>query len=381
MNICFLTHEYPKPGLNPGGVGVFLQTFLPELAKNGLQVTVVGANNSNTYEESKIDGVRIIRIPNPRIPGISWWWIAKGLNRKIKELHEEKAFDIIEGSELAFAFLEKPEGVKFIIRLHGGHHFFAEAENRRVHFWKGFQEKKSFEKADGFIAVSDYVYLHTGKLLSYNDKPVKKIRYGIDTLKFNFSPNTTNPNPHSLVFVGTVCEKKGVENLVLAILEVKKKYPNVQLDIYGKDWYYPNGDSYKEMIRNKIKKKLGSQVRIHAPVPHEKIPDIYRSAEICIFPSFMETQGLVAPEAMSMGKIVVFTDRGPGPETIQHGVNGFLCNPLEVSSIASAIDEAFSAFGRKKEISYAARSTVQENFGFDVIIDENISFYRLIANG
>ncbi len=381
MNICFLTHEYPKPGLNPGGVGVFLQTFLPELVKNGLQVTVLGANNSNTYEESNIDGVRIIRIPNPRIPGISWWWIAKGLNRKIKELHEEKAFDIVEGSELAFAFLEKPEGVKFIIRLHGGHHFFAEAENRRVHFWKGLQEKKSFEKADGFIAVSDYVYLHTGKLLSYNDKPVKKIRYGIDTLKFNFSPDTTNPNPHSLVFVGTVCEKKGVENLVLAILEVKKKYPNVQLDIYGKDWYYPNGDSYKEMIRNKIKKKLGSQVRIHPPVPHEKIPDIYRSAEICIFPSFMETQGIVAPEAMSMGKIVVFTDRGPGPETIQHGVNGFLCNPLEVSSIASAIDEAFCAFGRKKEISYAARTTVQENFGFDVIIDENISFYRLIANG
>lgn len=381
MNICFLTHEYPKLGLNPGGVGVFLQTFLPELAKKGVEVTVLGANNSNTFEDNFIKGVRIVRIPNPKIPGFNWWWIAKGLNQKIKELHEEKAFDLIEGSELAFAFLEKPKGVKFIIRLHGGHHFFAEAENRRVHFWRGFQEKKSFKKADGFIAVSDYVYVHTGKLLSFNDKPVKKIRYGIDTLKFNFSPETTNPNPHSLVFVGTVCEKKGVGNLVSAILPVKEKYPNVQLDIYGKDWFFPNGDSYKDMIRRKIKGKLESQVRIHDPVPHEQIPDIYRSSEICIFPSFMETQGLVAPEAMSMGKIVVFTNRGPGPETIEHGVNGFLCDPLDVSSIASAIDEAFSASGRKKEISYAARTTVQENFGFDISLDENISFYNSIING
>lgn len=381
MNICFLTHEYPKPGLNPGGVGVFLQTFLPELVKNGFQVTVVGANNSNTYEESKIDGVRIIRIPNPRIPGISWWWIAKGLNRKIKELHEEKAIDIIEGSELAFAFLEKPKEVKFIIRLHGGHHFFAESENRKIQFWKGFQEKRSFKNADGFIAVSEYVKVHTGNLLSFHNKPVKKIRIGIDTNKFKFQSDTINPNPHSLVFVGTVCEKKGVKNLVLAINLVKEIYPNVHLDIYGKDWFYPNGDSYKEMIRKKIKGKLDTQVRIHDPVPHEKVPDIYRSAEICIFPSFMETQGLVAPEAMAMGKIVVFTDKGPGPETIEHGVNGFLCNPLDVSSIASTIDEAFSAFGRKKEISYAARTTIQENFEFEKILKENINFYQLIVNG
>lgn len=380
MNICFLTHEYPKPGLNPGGVGVFLQTFLPEMAKKGCQVTVLGANNSSDYEESIINGVRIIRIPNPKSPGINWWLIARGLNQKIKEIHDEKPLDLIEGSELAFAFLKKPKGVKFIIRLHGGHHFFAEAENRKVQFWKGFQEKRSFKKADGFIAVSEYVYNHTGNLLSFHNKPVKKIRYGIDTVKFNFSPDTLNSNPHSLVFVGTVCEKKGVENLVMAILQIKKKYPNVQLDIYGKDWFFPNGDSYKAMIKKKIKGELESHIQIHDPVPHESIPEIYRSAEICIFPSFMETQGLVAPEAMAMGKIVIFTDKGPGPETIRHGINGFLCNPLEVSSIAMCIDEGFSSLGRKKEIALAARNTVEENFGFHKILDENLGFYNVILN-
>ncbi|SDA77961.1 Glycosyltransferase involved in cell wall bisynthesis [Algoriphagus alkaliphilus] len=380
MNICFLTHEYPKPGISPGGVGVFLNTFLPVLVKKGIQVTVLGANNSNALEDNVVEGVRIIRIPNPKIKAINWWFIAKGLNQKLQEIHAKTPLDIVEGSELAFAFLEKPKGVKFIIRLHGGHHFFAESENRKIEFWKGFQEKRSFKKADAFIAVSEYVKAHTNKFLSFNDKPVMKIRGGIDCEKFSFSPDSVNPNPHSLVFVGTVCQKKGVKNLILAIDQVKDQFPNVHLDIYGKDWYFSNGDSYKEMIREMIKGRLESHIQLHDPVPHDQIPGIYESAEICIFPSFMETQGLVAPEAMAMGKIVIFTDKGPGPETIRHGIDGFLCNPLEVSSIAETIREAFEALGRKQEISRAARKTIQENFGFEPVLHENLSFYNQVIN-
>lgn len=375
MNICFLTHEYPKQGINPGGVGIFLSIFLPVLAKRGIKVTVLGANDSNLLEDTVINGVRIIRIPNPKIKGINWWIIAKRLNQKLKEIHAQSPLNIVEGSELAFAFLEKPKGVKFIIRLHGGHHFFAESENRKIHFWKGFQEKRSFKKADAFIAVSEYVKVHTGNLLSFHNKPVKKIRYGIDTDKFKFTSDSINTNPHSLVFVGTVCEKKGVKNLVLAIDQVKDHYPNVKLDIYGKDWYFSNGDSYKDMIRGMIKGQLESHIHLHDPVPHDQIPEIYESAEICIFPSFMETQGLVAPEAMAMGKLVIFTDKGPGPETIQHGIDGFLCNPLEVSSIADTIREAFESLGRKSAISRAARKTIEENFGFERVLHENLSFY------
>lgn len=381
MNICYLTHEYPKLGLNPGGVGVFLQTLLPELVKKGIQVTVLGTNNYDAYEESFELGVKIIRIPNRKIKGINWWMIANGLNQKLKEIHTRNPFDLIEGSELSFAFLKKPKGAKFIIRLHGGHHFFAEAENRKVHYFKGFQEMQSFKKADGFIAVSEYVKAHTNKFLSFNDKPVMKIRGGIDCEKFSFSPDSVNPNPHSLVFVGTVCQKKGVKNLVLAIHQVKKKFPNVHLDIYGKDWYFSNGDSYKDMILELIKGELESHVKIHNPVPHKQIPEIYKSAEVCIFPSFMETQGLVAPEAMAMGKIVIFTDKGPGPETIKHGFNGFLCNPLVISSIENSIEHAFNALDRKKEISIAARNTVQENYEFHKILNENINFYNQIING
>ena len=74
-------------------------------------------------------------------------------NELIKEIHSTEPIDVIETSELGLAFLEKIKSVKYIIRLHGGHHFFSEAENRGINWWKGWQEKRSFKKADAFIAV------------------------------------------------------------------------------------------------------------------------------------------------------------------------------------------------------------------------------------
>jgi len=377
MKICFLSHEYPKRGLNPGGVGIFLQTIAPELARAGHEVFVMGANNSNSYEESWDQGVRIIRIPNPQLKGINWWLISRRLKRKIVEI----APDILEGSELSFSFLGRIPGVKNIIRLHGGHHFFAESEDRKINSWKGYQEKKSFQNADGFIAVSEYVKHHTSKFLDFHGKPVALIRYMIDTQKFADSIGSGNPKPNSLVFVGTVCEKKGVGNLVKAIALIKKEYPDVHLDIYGKDWFFPNGRSYKELIAQQICNGLEKNIKIHDPVPHEQVPEIYQSAEFCIFPSFMETQGLVAPEAMAMGKIVIFTDRGPGPETIQHGVNGYLCNPLDVTSIADTIRLAFESTAQREVISRAAKARVLEVFNVETNLGNNIRFYEQLVNG
>ncbi|GAB3218773.1 glycosyltransferase family 4 protein [Algoriphagus aestuariicola] len=377
MKLCFLSHEYPKHGLNPGGIGIFLKTLAPELVRFGNKVTVLGANNSNSYEEYWDQGVRVIRIPNPKIPVVNWWVLSRRLKKKIIEI----APDIVEGSELSFAFLSKIPGAKKVIRLHGGHHFFAEAEERKIDAWKGYQEKRSFKNADAFIAISDYVRNHTSSMLSFHGKPVVLIRNIVDTNRFYFSPKSSNPNPRSLIFLGTVCEKKGVGNLVKAIDLVRAAYPEVHLGIYGRDWEFPDGRSYKALIRNQIRGDLEKHISIHDAIPHDQVPGIYRSAEICIFPSFMETQGLVAPEAMAMGKIVIFTNKGPGPETIQHGVNGYLCDPHDVHSIVEAIEEAFESSDRKEELAGAARARVLDLFGIEKNLDENIRFYRKILHG
>jgi glycosyltransferase involved in cell wall biosynthesis len=379
MHICFLTHEYPKPGLNPGGVGIFLKTYAPELVKAGHHVTVLGVNDQPMDEDSIEEGVRIIRIKKPSVPGLNWFIIALKLNEVLKDINGQNPLHLIEGSELAFAFLQKIEGVQYLIRLHGGHHFFSESENRKIDTWKGYQERKSFQKADAFIAVSDYVKVHTAKYLSFGKKPIKTIRYMIDQNKFRTTSSDQEAPEYSLVFAGTICEKKGVGNLIDALKIVKIKYPKVRLDIFGKEWFFSDGSSYTTLMREKLKEGLQEIVFIHPPVSHDQIPGVYKSAEICIFPSFMETQGLVAPEALAMGKVVIFTEKGPGPEIISNGINGFLCNPLDINSIADAIIEAFESRSRFEEIGKKAVETVQEMFNIQKVLNDNLKFYNQVT--
>ncbi len=379
MHICFLTHEYPKPGLNPGGVGIFLKTYTPELVKAGHRVSVLGVNDQPFSEDYEEEGVRIIRIKKPSSPGVNWFIIGMELNKILKEIHRNNPLHLIEGSELSFAFLQKIKGVSYVIRLHGGHHFFSESENRKINWWKGYQERKSFKNADAFIAVSDYVRNHTSNYLSYGVKPIRTIRYMIDQRKFSNTSITEEVPEYSLVFAGTICEKKGVGNLIEALKIVKTKYPKVKLDIYGKEWFFEDGNSYSALMEGRIKDGLEGIVFIHPPVSHDQIPKVYRSAEICIFPSFMETQGLVAPEAMAMGKVVIFTAKGPGPEIISNGVNGFLCNPLDVNDIAASIIEAFESRSRFVEIGENALDTVQQMFNIQKVLNNNLDFYRQIT--
>ena len=379
MHICFITNEYPKVGYSHGGVGTFLKTIAPMLVAAGHHVSIVGMNYTKTEEVSNDEGVSIFRLRKNRIKGFSWFQNATAINKKIKAIHKINPIDIVESAELGLAFIQKIKGIQYVIRLHGGHHFFAEAERRDIIFLKGFQEKRSFLKADGFIAVSEYVKDHTSKYLKII-KPNKIIFYPVNTK--HFSPKKSIVDDYSIVFAGTICEKKGVRQLIQAFPLVKRKFPKTVLKLYGRDWFFPDGSSYIEMLKSMELPKISpfdSNVSFKGTVSYSEIPEVYSKAGVCVFPSHMETLGLVAPEAMACEKPVIFTKLGPGPEVIQDGYDGFLVNPYEPKEIAEAIIKVFEDHERAILLAENARKTVSEKFNPEVIVKQNIDFYSSLT--
>lgn len=374
MHICFISNEYPKAGFPHGGVGTFLKTIAPKLVEAGHKVSVVGINYTSSNETSVENGVTIYRLKKNNKKGLTWWLNAKAVNTKIKEINLERPIDIVESAELGLAFIKKIKTIKYVIRLHGGHHFFAEGENRGINWWKGFQEKVSFKKADAFIAVSEYVKTHTNKYLSFYNKKIEIINYPISLDNFKPIPEVKTVN-HSIVFVGTVCEKKGIRQLVLAMPYVLKQFPDAHLHIYGRDWFFPNKKSYMAYLQELIKNQNILNISFHGLVSQEQLPEIYQQANVCVFPSHVETQGLVAPEAMAMEKIVIFTKFGPGPETIIDHETGLLCNPLEPNDIAEKIIWTFTHKENSILIGKKAREAVLEKFNPNILIKRNIDFY------
>lgn len=376
MHICFLTNEYPKEGFPHGGIGSFVKTMASALVNKGTKVSIIGINYTPNDETQIVDGVNIYRLKRSTVKGLAWYFNFKAINNKIDQIHKQDSIQIIESSELGLAFIKKIKNIKYIIRLHGGHHFFAEAENRGINQWKGFQEKRSFRKADAFIAVSHYVKNHTEKYLNYNNKPLAYINSPIDTELFQ--PIINQESEYKIVFAGTVCEKKGVRQLIQAFPFVKKEFPDAILEIYGRDWFFPDGSSYIEMLKEKELKPLGiivNDIYFQGAISLTAIPSKYAQATVCVFPSHMETLGLVAPEAMAMEKPVIFTNKGPGSEIIMDGQTGFLCDPLNPKEIAEKIRWVFEHKSEAKQIGVKARKDVLKRFDIKILIKKNIQFY------
>jgi len=377
MHICFISSEYPI--WKSGGVGSFLQTFGRALVQKGHRVSIVGIGE--THEEVQIndEGVEIYRLRISKMRYAKFIANTKRINAKIKQLNAKKKIDIVESAEMGLVFINKIPSIKYVIRLHGGHHFFSESENRKIHWWQGLKEKLSFKKADGFIAVSEYVKIHTSKYLSYHKKPIEVISTPINTDLFTPIPNVTI-DQNNITFAGTICEKKGIRQLIEAMALLIENYPDLKLHVYGREWFYKDGSSYTEMLKENYKTIIDKCVIFHGAIPFTELPKKYAEARVCVFPSHMETQGLVAPEAMAMKKPVVFSKLGPGPETIENYKTGLLCNPHDKNDIVEKISWYIENPEKIEAITTNARNFVMKKFNLNKILDKNIDFYKRLSD-
>ena len=71
-------------------------------------------------------------------------------------------------------------------------------------------------------------------------------------------------------------------------------------------------------------------------MPFEDLAMLFRSANLVVYPSYYEGQGLIPLEAMSSGTPVVTVDHGPLPEMVDNTV-GSLFQMGDVDSMAESI--------------------------------------------
>jgi glycosyltransferase involved in cell wall biosynthesis len=99
-------------------------------------------------------------------------------------------------------------------------------------------------------------------------------------------------------------------------------------------------------------------------------------ADLAVFPSHMESQGLVIVEAMACGKAVVTSRTGPGPEIIEDGVSGLLCDPHDPTSIAAKSIALLKDSSRRAEMGSAARARAVDVFSEQALAKRTATFYQ-----
>jgi glycosyltransferase involved in cell wall biosynthesis len=81
-------------------------------------------------------------------------------------------------------------------------------------------------------------------------------------------------------------------------------------------------------------RKLANQVTWEGWVDYERLGEVYRKADVFVFPSLEDIWGMVVMEAMIFGKPVLCSRHAGVAELISAGSNGFLFDPLDTQELA-----------------------------------------------
>ncbi len=369
LHLCFLCHEYPPEP--HGGVGSLVQSLARALVARGHEVTVLGISATRPGVEDD-RGVRVMRLPHTRLRGAGFLVHGRRLRRALADLHHRRPVDVVEGQELALAVLPRRRPYRTVIRMNGGHHFFATTLGRRPRPWRSWLERRSFRRADHLCAVSTYVGEMTRDLLDLGDRAITVLPNAVDTDLFR--PSAGEGDPHRIAFAGTLCEKKGIRQLLEALPAVLARHPGVQLDVAGRDWVDERG-SFRARLEAGLDRATAAHVHFLGPVDHTELPRVLAQAAICAFPSHMEAMPLAWLEGLAVGRAVVAGDIGPAPEVIEDGVTGVLCDPFDPVALASALNDLLDDGARRIALGRAARRRAEAEFSISVLALRNEAFF------
>jgi glycosyltransferase involved in cell wall biosynthesis len=247
-------------------------------------------------------------------------------------------------------------------------------------------ERESAKKADKIITVS-YSMKEFLESLGYPKEKINVVYNGIDAEKYSLKNVNWElveklrekykiKDEKVIFFIGRLTWVKGVVNLIRAMPEVLKSFPNVKLVILGK------GESYTDLIQLKQSLGIGDKVEIRSEwVSEEERIAHYAMADVCVFPSISEPFGIVSLEAMSMERPVVVGARGVSglrEQVIPNGENrcGVHINGEDPNDIAWGIKVVLENFEEAKKWGKNGRKRVLENFTIEKTAKETLKIYE-----
>jgi len=339
MKIGIFTDSY-KPYTS--GVVTSICTFKEELEKRGHNIYVFAPSYPD-YNEKEEDVYRYYSIPSPTnhdftlpIP------IYPGMNSLLRKLD----LDIIH---VHSPFITGRVGLRYARRYHIPIVFtFHTLYDQYVHYVPVAQDlardfvikynRKFCNQCDHIIVPSREV---EAMLDNYNIKtPISVIPTGVPIEKFNHGDtmwlrkNYDIPEENRiLLFVGRLAKEKNLEFLLDAFNLIHNQTPNTTLVLTAQG---PMEAELKNHAQN-LGLSLEHDVIFTGALPFDTLVNVYYSADLFVFSSLTETQGLVLLEAMAAGLPVVAVKAYGVLDMVDDGINGYLTE-CDIREFAAAVN-------------------------------------------
>ncbi len=203
-------------------------------------------------------------------------------------------------------------------------------------------------------------------------QPVAIIPNGIDIPECSSKPSV---EPPTLLFLGRIHPKKGLDLLLPAWAVVQKHFPEWRLRVVG-----PDNGGYLQRLRQWASELKLERIEFTGPLVGQAKWQAYRNASLFVLPTYSENFGLTVAEALAAGTPSIVTKGAPWQGLVTHQSGWWIDTSLD--ALAATLEDALSrprneleAMGRR------GREWIEADFRWQRVGQQMAQTYRWVIDG
>lgn len=384
-----------------GGIATFNKDLAEALAAQGNIVHII----TQSPDINRVDfenGVWVHRMVlreierspeaiEKNIPQHIWNWSATAL-KEVKRIATHRSIDVVE------APIWNCEGAAF---LFDGQWPLVTSLQTTLHFWldshpvlkqdEGWMnsfgsqmlalEKDLMLQADAIRSISSAIKRDIESAYKFFFKK-EKVCIAPLGMPYEESINLAKEtdNVPTVLFVGRLEPRKGIDVLLAAIPKVLHENKNIQFRIIGDDTLMKSEENitYKdEYLSSEFGQRWLANVQFEGRVDKDILDMAYKTCDIFVAPSRFESFGLIFLEAMREGKPVIGCLTGGIPEVVTNNVNGLLIQADDVDALTEAILTLVKSEKLRTKMGEEGRKIFLEKFTSEAMAQNSLGLYDL----
>ena len=305
------------------------------------------------------------------------------LRRRFQGLRQNQEYDLVSTHFAMYTFplldlIKEP----MVVHFHGPWAFEGKAEGNR---WIAAQVKKNIEKlvysnAKRFVVLSEAFKSILMSNYNVSGSLISVVPGGVDLERFNCERDPQQARQHlgweagrpTILAVRRLAKRMGLEQLIMAIAQVKEQHPDVLLKIAGKGY---QAEVLKKLIDEL---ELHHNVELLGYVADDVLPVCYQAADFSVVPSqSLEGFGLICLESLATGTPVLGTPVGGIPEVLKPLDSQMVLAGNQVSDLAQGIQDVLSGDRILPSVAQC-RNYVEQNYSWTTVAAQLRDIYQAV---
>jgi glycosyltransferase involved in cell wall biosynthesis len=176
----------------------------------------------------------------------------------------------------------------------------------------------------------------------------------------------------NILIVGTIVQRKGIEDALDAMSLILAKYPSAKLLVVGDG----KPDYLEALKRRTVSAGIASNIDWLGFRTAEEIRALHAMSAVLIHPSHIDNSPNSVAEAMASGLPVVASNVGGIPSMIEHGVTGLLVELRNHHRLAEAVIALLHNEAERKRLASRAKEVAFERHLPSKVAEKTLTVYH-----